>query len=104
MKIKQGANLQGLDIRIRPALIIADKVWKEYKQELVITCGLNGTHSAGSLHYYGLAIDCRTRYFTTEEIIVIAAKLRNALGFEFDVIVHKTHIHIEYDFKFNRRP
>lgn len=98
MKIKLGANLQGLDIRIRPALIIADKVWKEHEKELVVTCGLNGVHSAGSLHYYGLAIDCRTRYFDTNTIVIIAAKLRNKLGNKFDVVVHKSHIHIEYDY------
>lgn len=97
MKIKQGANLRGLDIRIRPALIVADKVWKKHGQELVITCGLDGTHSAGSLHYYGLAIDCRTRYFDKTEITIIAKELRETLGKDFDVIVHYSHIHIEYD-------
>ena len=63
MKIKPGAVLAGLDIHMRPALIIADAVWKEYGQELMVTEGLGGEHSSGSLHYYGYAVDLRTHYF-----------------------------------------
>lgn len=97
MKIKEGAILAGLDIRMRPALKTADAIWREFGQELVITCGLDGTHSAGSFHYYGLAIDCRTNYFAQGEAEKVAEKLRNRLGVCFDVILHDTHIHIEND-------
>lgn len=96
MKIKQGANIQGLDIRIRPALIVADKVWKELGQELVITSGLDGEHSAGSLHYYGLAVDMRTRYFSDSEKKRAAEALRQGLGEGFDVVVESSHIHVEF--------
>jgi hypothetical protein len=98
MKIKEGASLQGLDIRMRPALIAANRVWKTYGQELVITAGTDGTHSAGSLHYYGFAVDCRTRYFSAEEISAVTRSLHIALDQEgYDIVVHSTHIHIEYD-------
>jgi len=97
MKIKKTANIQGLDIRIRPALISADRIWKEYGQELVIVSGLDSTHSAGSLHYYGLAVDFRTRYFTKIKHRFIARDLKNSLPGNFDVILEKDHIHVEYD-------
>lgn len=98
MKIKEGASLQGLDIRMRLALIEADRIWKNSGEELVITAGLDGEHSAGSLHYYGFAIDCRTRYFSDEEVNAVARLLHIALDQEgYDIVVHKTHIHIEYD-------
>lgn len=97
MKIKDGASIQGIDIKIRPALIAADRIWKEHGQELVITSGLDGAHSAGSLHYYGLAIDCRTRYFTSETKCLVADKLKLSLSNDFDIVVHGSHIHIEYD-------
>ena len=33
----------------------------------MITETLGGEHSAGSLHYYGYAVDLRIRYFTESE-------------------------------------
>lgn len=100
MKIKQGASIQGLDIRMRPVLIAADQIWRELGQELVVTSGLDGTHSAGSLHYYGLALGFRTFYFTNEEKRTAVFKLKewfNECSDDFDVILEKTHIHVECD-------
>lgn len=97
MKQKEDVTLAGLDIRMRPALIAADKIWKAYGQELVITAGLEGEHSAGSLHYYGLAIDLRNKYFTETEKRAVLSELATALGSSFQVIEHSTHIHVEYD-------
>jgi len=97
MKIKKGASLAGMDIRIRPALVTADRLWSAYGHELVITCGLDSAHSAGSLHYYGLAIDCRTNYFEPSVTKRLVQLLKYQLPKEFDVILHSTHIHIECD-------
>ncbi len=99
MKIKDGATIAGLDIRMRPALIAADKIWKDLGQELVITSGLDSTHSAGSLHYYGRALDFRTRYFCENDRHLAAVKLRKEAGEQYDVVEHSTHIHIEFDRK-----
>jgi len=98
MKIKEGASIAGLDIKMRIALITADKLWKEYGQELVITSGLDGVHSAGSLHYYGLALDLRTNYFANADKADIADDMRSRLRpLGFDVALEKTHLHVEYD-------
>ena len=97
IEIKKGVILSGLDIRMRPALIAADIIWKQHKKKLCITCGLDGAHSAGSMHYYALAIDCRSRYFKKKgEAQLVARELREELGSSFDVVVHSSHIHIEY--------
>lgn len=104
MKIKEGANIQGIDIRMRPALIEAERIWKQYGQDegVTITSGLDGTHSAGSLHYYGLAVDFRTRYWSPEVAkkvwLLLKGNLAN-VSHNYDVIYHKTHIHVEYDEK-----
>ena len=95
MEIKEGASLAGLDLRMRPALKGMEKVWKLAGQELVITCGLDGTHSAGSMHYYGLAVDGRTRYFSETEKKHVFTAIKKELGSSFDVIAHSTHMHIE---------
>ncbi len=104
MKIKEGANIQGLDIRMRPVLIAADRIWEEHGQRLVVTSGLDGAHSAGSLHYYGRAVDFRIRDFDAQTVSLVFVALKkelDALGNKYisyyDVVLHKTHIHVEYD-------
>ena len=95
MKIKEGVILAGLHLSMRHALLTIDKVYKEHGQELVITSALDGEHSAGSLHYYGLALDIRTRYFALTEVPIVVNKLKEQLGCSYKVILEKTHIHIE---------
>lgn len=103
MKIKEGASLQGLDLKMRPVLIEADKIWINVgDEELVVTSGTDGCHSAGSLHYYGLALDLRTRYFDEETKLEVFNDLRKILwqySDKYDVVLHKSHIHVEYDFQ-----
>ena len=101
MKIKESASLQGLLLPMRPVLVTADLIWKKYEQELVVTSGIDSTHSAGSLHYYGLALDFRTRYFDDITRRKVGNELKEALGDNYDVIIHKSHIHVEYDPKVN---
>ena len=100
MQIKDGVVLAGLDINMRPVLIEAEKIWKRYgRQEgVTVTSALDGVHSAGSLHYYGRALDFRTRYFSDEEKDAVFAELIDSLdGQKYDFVKHSTHIHIEYD-------
>ena len=96
VQIKDGVIISGLDIRMRDVLIKADSVWKTYGEELVVTSGLDGVHSAGSLHYYGLALDFRTRYFTAQIRAKVADDLQAELGENFLVINEKNHIHVQY--------
>jgi len=97
MKIKKGANIQGLNIKMRRVLVAADKIWGELGQELVITSGLEGEHSAGSLHYYGRAVDMRTRYFDNATKKLAHRTLSDELDDRYNIIVHPSHIHVEYD-------
>ena len=99
MRLVEGAVIMGLKIEVRPALIAAERIWKEHgrSEGFTITCGLDGEHSAGSLHPYGYAIDIRTKYFTEEVKKEVFAQLKKELPEPFDVIWHSTHIHIEFD-------
>lgn len=98
MKTKdESVNIWGLEKVMQPVLYNADVIWKEYGKELVITSARDGIHSAGSLHYYGLAVDLRTHYFSEADKYSVAQDLRDEVGNDFDVIVHKSHIHVEYD-------
>lgn len=115
MKVKEGVILDGLQPVMRHVLRNADRIWKRFDKECVITGGvkiaedkgskdehgnllLDLIHSAGSLHYYGLAVDLRTRYFN-DEGREAARLLTNALMYDkrFQVVRHSTHIHVEWD-------
>lgn len=98
MKLKEGVSLQGLKIQMRPALIHADRIWEEAGQELVVTSGTEDfPHSPGSLHYYGYALDFRTNYFTEKERYLAYSRLtKHFNGRPYTIILHNTHIHIEY--------
>lgn len=96
MKIKRGVQLAGLKLPMRKVLKVAEKIWANKGKELVVTSGLDGTHSAGSLHYYGYALDFRTWYFTPAKISSVVFELRRRLGMKYYVAFEKNHIHVHY--------
>ena len=96
IKIKPGAVIDGLDARMLPGLIAAASIYGGLHQHLVITSGLDGKHSPNSLHYEGLAVDLRTRFFAPGVSQRVADQLNEDLE-DFDVIFEKDHIHMEYD-------
>lgn len=89
--------MQGLQSPMRTVLKIADSLWKNEGKELVITSALDGTHSAGSYHYYGYALDIRTRYFTKEVAQNLAEELQILLGKPYTVIFEGNHIHVQFN-------
>lgn len=95
MKIKDGVTMP-YRIEMRKALIEAERVWDKHGQELVVTSGMEGTHSAQSLHYYGYAMDLRTNYFTPAQANHAVTELRSRLGNDYDVVLERTHCHVEY--------
>ncbi len=97
MQIKDDVIMTGLQIPMRQVLKHANQIWKNEGQELVITSALDGTHSAGSYHYYGYAVDLRSRYFTTTKKKEVVRKLKDALGTDYTVIGEHTHIHVQYN-------
>lgn len=95
--IKEGSNVSGLRSEILLAYFIACSIYEKYpKSECVITEGTGGKHGVGSLHYVGLAIDIRTWYLTDGEKLEIVKKLKEKLGSQYDVVLEKDHIHIEF--------
>lgn len=64
----------------------------------VVTSAHDGKHMRKSLHYRGLALDLRTRYFKTQaEKSEFAGELRDRLGEEYDVVLERDHVHVEFD-------
>ena len=97
MQIKPGASIQGLKPEMLVAIQIAEGVWTSLCRELVITAGTDGKHSKTSRHYIGMALDFRSRYFTPRQKKAAVVSLRIKLGPEFKVVVHKRHIHVQFN-------
>jgi hypothetical protein len=96
-KLKQGVRLKGL----KPEMFFADSVVERaYEEagatELVITSGVDGKHGENSLHYKGLALDYR-RWSLGDDAPEVVAKIKNRLKDQFDVVLEKTHLHVEFD-------
>lgn len=81
---------------MRPVLIESERIWLTLGQGdgVTITCACGGVHSAGSFHYYGGALDLRTRDFSETQKNTAYQDLKRALP-GYDIILHKTHIHAE---------
>ena len=96
MKLKKGVKLNGVKSEILIAIMVVDSIYMNSDSELILTSVCDGKHSIGSLHYPGLAFDCRTRHLSKVEKDLIFKEIKDSLSEEFDVVLHSTHIHIEF--------
>lgn len=99
-KLKHGVKLAGLAPEMAIADAIVAGVYAEAgAAELVITSALDGEHMPGSRHYDGCALDYRRWELDGLEVewMHILDQLRHRLGRQFDVILHGTHLHVEFD-------
>ena len=95
--IKQGVKVAGIQPEILLAIQEAREVYRDLGTMLVVTELTGGKHMEGSKHYIGQAADLRTRHLAKSDRSLAAARLRVALGPEYDVVLEKTHIHVEFD-------
>jgi hypothetical protein len=95
--LKQDVTVRDLHGTIARVIPVVETIYQLFDQTLVITSGTDGVHSSGSLHYKGKAIDCRTRFFSVNEKVAVRDMVAQALGDDYDVILERTHLHIEYD-------
>lgn len=92
--LKEGVVLAGLQIEMRPVMQQAALIWgHQGKYNLRITSGTEGSHSVGSLHPYGLALDIEL----PPQPGLAISELKKALGCGYDVILEGDHVHVEYD-------
>ena len=102
MKLKDSARIAGLRPETLLGMFAAHVVHQRHGWEMVITSCTDGQHSAGSLHYLGLAFDLRTRDRSELEIQTLVSEIKDALGSEWDVVRETLHIHCEFQPKTNR--
>jgi hypothetical protein len=97
MSIKADVSIAKLTPQMAVAHTIVAAVFKQHGYECIITSGDDGKHSANSLHYEGKALDFRTRHLLPSDKAAIAEQVARALGDNFDVVLERTHLHVEYD-------
>lgn len=85
-------------VEIETAMQVADALSKAIsKKEIIITAILDGKHMTGSKHYDGDAFDMRIWIYTEDELNTLVSNLGENLGKDYDIVLHKTHLHVEYD-------
>ncbi len=94
MKIYNNQTIIGLRPETQLAIRVADLWYRLFGQELEITWTTGGNHMVGSLHPKRRAFDSLSPKLKVEEI---AQGIRITMGPEYDVIVERDHLHIEWD-------
>lgn len=90
-------------------ICILEGVFRKAGCDVIITCGDNGTHSPGSLHASGFAVDIRSKHIDRALLNSILEESKHALGThipgsakQYDIILEalnmpNEHFHLEYD-------
>lgn len=95
-------SIEGLQPVTALAMLQVEPVIREYtrpdqkpKDPYVITSVNDGQHMTGSKHYSGHAFDVRIWWLS--DPLKCTGAIATKLGPDFDVVLEKDHIHIEYD-------
>jgi len=97
MTFKKGVKGKGIMPQTVLAMLTTEVIYILYGYSLVVTSCLDGAHKEKSLHYAGLAFDCRTMGIPPDKLTEMKDAIMIALGPEYDVVLEKDHFHIEYD-------
>lgn len=94
--LKVGVNYDP-DVKLLTALKLTHEIYKKHRHLLVITSLKDRAHSnAGSLHYAGLAFDCRTSHIVDPLILdAIVQDMKDLLEPDYIVINESSHIHVQ---------
>lgn len=99
-KIDAAAPLKITGIRpeLVAALMVAQRVFDDLGADFVVTsCAEHSAaHSNASLHYAGSAFDCRIHHMLIKHHAEAVKMLKERLTDEFDVVLEKDHIHVEF--------
>ena len=96
VKFKKGVKINGIKPEMLVALVVANEVYAIWAADCIVTSVTEGKHKSGSLHHVGYGMDLRTRHINESTAKDIAKRLRERLTDEFDIIVEKDHIHMEF--------
>lgn len=93
---KHSVDLNGIKPEIMWGGIVVASVYERLGYDCVVTSVNDGSHSRGSLHYVGMAMDFRIRHVPEEQHQQLRDLIDESLGPQYDVVLESTHIHVEY--------
>lgn len=101
LEFKKGVRITGVRPEIVLAIQVVEGCFHFFEGTYcVVTSVCEGKHSRTSLHHSGAAVDFRIKHIGGDEpeltIECIVEDIRAALTDEFDVVLEKTHIHVEF--------
>lgn len=94
---EKNVKTNGVQPEILVAIMLVSTVYQDEGYGFVLTDLVSPRPGRRSLHPAGLAFDCRTWDVPRDALDDLVAKIRDALGDEYDVVPYETHIHIECD-------
>ena len=97
MRLKPGVRVLGTKPETLVAMQAAAAVLRHHDIEYVVTSIIDGVHARGSKHYSGNAFDFRTRHMAHGQPEQVRKELSDALAGDYDVVLERDHIHVEYD-------
>lgn len=90
-------RVQTPHVVIIAAAAVNAKNFLVFQTNTTITSGEDGQHMEGSKHYSDNALDFRTNDMTITQVEQWADEMRKRLGLEYQVIVERDHLHVEWD-------
>ena len=102
-RVKHGVTF-GKTAAIAVLHIVVGQVFAKWGVDCIVTSGTDGTHRTGSLHYFGLAFDFRTRTVPASSRAGLRDEIAKRLGSNYDVVLESDHLHVEYDPKGDGNP
>lgn len=97
---KAGVKFNGVKTETLAGIQVAAFVYWRNGHALTVTSLVSespGIHKLKSLHDQGLAFDIRTQMIAKAKQPAMVMSLKDALGDDYDVVLEKDHIHVEYD-------
>lgn len=96
MRVKEGAELDGLALPMLRALYLIALVLRERGHTtFTVTSGVRTPEADFSLHPSGRALDIRR--WTLTYPAAAAEEISAILGPDYDVVLEEDHLHIEHD-------
>lgn len=99
MRLKPGVDVSAIKPEIMIAIMVINSVCHEHGVDCVVTSVRDGKHGPKSLHRFGYAADIRTRGIAQKA--QFASDVKNRLSNDYDVVLEKDHLHVEYDPEIN---
>jgi len=107
MRLKAGVKLRSRNGSISQPMVLGIKIIESAYNSCGVgycmaTSIMDGVHGKASRHYWGDAVDFRTKHIARGKLSQLEDRCREYLGADFDVILESIdsdneHLHVEYD-------